>query len=491
MSDDITISGGSTRVASDALLAARGTLASLASTLDDLGHALRPAFMPALAGGPVLIAAPGSAQAQAAGRLAHEAAVSLRSAASCSRRLAHELDEAAANYRDADRDSDARNMDLSTVAGWAFGAMAPLVALAGALALPQLLASLAAVLLLRTVATGSPQRAVHDVGRMLGSKASMLRDPRVVSFIRFAVSGADDAILGAVGMPFPVAARVDDRGTGAFGLRGGTAFVVGMGRTAGMLRESPVRVEHVSSAAVAPPAGFSDLARRIPPSRADSPQVRIERYSGAGGEQTYVVYVGGTVDTSPVAGREPFDITSDLVGVAQRDPASLRATEQAMRDAGIRPGDTVIPVGYSQGGIIATDIAVSGDYTTPALVTFGSPTAGIDVPSTTVDIAVEHTDDLVPALGGIPLAADRNGGDRIVVTRQTFEGEVPPGSSPIDAHLIQEYDRTAQQMDATSDSRLSAALAALPSGSPGDAQLYQAFRTDHATAGGGGAGRAW
>jgi hypothetical protein len=492
MSDDITITGGSTRVASDALLVARETLASLAATLGDLAHALRPAFTPALAGGPVLIASPGSTQAQAAGRLAHEAATSLRSAASGSRRLADELGEAAANYRDADRDSDARMMDLSTVAGWAVGAMAPLVALAGALAVPQLFASLAAVLLVRAVVTGSPEQAVHDLGRMLGSRASMLRDPRVVSLIRFAVSGADDAMLGAAGMPFPVAALADDRRTGAFGLRGGAAFVVGMGRTVGLLRDAPVRVEHVSSGAVAPPTGFSDLARRIPPTRVDSPQVRIERYADAGGDPTYVVYVGGTVDTSPVAGREPFDITSDLVGVARLDPASLRATEQAMREAGIRPGDTVIPVGYSQGGIIATDIAVSSDYRTPALVTFGSPTAGVNVPSSTVDVAVEHTDDLVPALGGIPLAADRNGGDRIVVTRQTFEGEVPRGSSPIDAHLIQEYERTAQQMDAATDSRLSAALATLPSGPSGEAQLYQGFRTPaRGGAGGGGSGGDW
>src|SRR6185437_8434036 len=167
---------------------------------------------------------------------------------------------------------------------------------------------------------------------------------------------------------------------------------------------------------------------------------------GADGDPAYIVYVGGTVDPSPVSGEEPFDMTSDLVGIAKLDSASLRATEQAMREAGIRPGDTVIPVGYSQGGIVATSIAVSGEYSTPALVTFGSPTAGIDVPSTTVDVAVEHTDDLVPALGGIPLAADRNGGDRIVVTRQTFSGEVPQGSSPIDAHLMKEYAITARTM---------------------------------------------
>ena len=489
MSDGITISGGSTEVVSDALLAANAVLGSLSVTLDELAHELRPALAlgAALPPGTTLV----SIAVQDAARLTHVAATDIRAAASNSKRLARALLEAADQYDDADRNADARIADLSTVVGWAFGRLAPLAALAVMLALPQLLVTLGAAFNIGSIVAGSPQSFLKNLGHAAGSKASLLRDPRVVSAIRFAVSAADDGMLGAIGLPLPLAALADDRGTRAFGLRGGSSVVVGAGRAVGAFKEAPVMVQRTSSGPVAPPSGFADLASRIPPSRSDSSQVRVERYSGGDGKPAYVVYVGGTVDTSPVAGREPFDITSDLVGVAGLDPASLRATEQAMREAGVRPGDTVIPVGYSQGGIVATSIATSGDYDIPALVTFGSPTAGVDVASSTVDVAVEHTDDLVPALGGIPLAGDRGGGDRIVVTRQTYSGEVPAGSSPIDAHLMSEYAVTAQKMDAAQDPRLAAALSTLPTGGSGHAELFRGDRvTVRAPAGGGGGGDA-
>ena len=486
---DITISGGSTEVTSDALLVARASLASLSGTLDELAYALRPA----LALGSDL--PPGTSlvtiAVQDAARLAQVAATGIRTAASQSKRLAEGLLEAAGQYDAADRNADARIADLSTVAGWTLGRLAPLAALAAMLALPELLATFAAALSIGSLVAGSPQTFLKNLGHAAGSKASLLRDPRVVSAIRFAVSAADDGMLGTAGLPLPFAALVDDRGTGAFGLRGGSSVIVGAGRTVGAFKETPVNVERTSSSTVAPPSGFADLAARIPPSRSDSPQVRVERYPGDGDKQSYIVYVGGTIDTSPVAGGEPFDMTSDLGGVARLDPGSQRATELAMEQAGIRPGDTVIPVGYSQGGIVATSIATSGDYDIPALVTFGSPTAGVDVASTTIDVAVEHTDDLVPALGGIPRADDRGGGDRIVVTRQTFSGDVPPDSSPIDAHLMNEYAATAHKMDAAADPRLAAALSRLPTGGPGDAELFRGDRVVPRAAGGGGGGRSW
>ncbi len=455
---DITISGG-TVVSTEWLFVAHDRLASSGTELAGLAEALRPAL--------ALTEAPDAA------RLAHLAAAGIRAAAAEAARLAADVLEAARRYGAAEGDARTRIADLSTLAGWAFGRLAPLAA---ALALPELLAAAALALGAGSIAAGSPRAFLHDLGGTARSKARLLRDPRVVALIRFAVSGADDAMLGAAGVPLPVAALVDDRATGAFGLHGGASVVVAAGRTIGLLEETPVRVERVAAVAAAPPAGFSDLVDRIPPGRRDGPQVRIERYPTADGRPTYIVYVGGTVDTSPVAAHEPFDVTSDLVGVAQRDPASLAATEQAMREAGIRTGDTVIPVGYSQGGIVATSIATSGRFDTPTLVTFGSPTAGVDVPASTLDVAVEHTDDLVPALGGMPRGPDAHGGDRIVVARQTFSGEVPPDASPIDAHRIAEYAITAEKMDASEDPRLGSALAALPQTGSGDALLYRGVR---------------
>jgi hypothetical protein len=465
---DITVSGG-TRVAADALRTAHTMLAAAGSTFGGLADALHPVLV---AGG-----------ATDAARLAHVAAEGIHDAASRAKRLATEVLEAADGYEHAERDTDSRIMDLSTLAGWAFGRLIPWASILGALSLPELLAVAVPGFIVGSVVAGSPGAFLRDVVRVAGSKVNVLRDPRIVALLRFAVSAADDAMLGAAGLPLHTTAELDDRGTGWFGLRGGARVVVGAGHLLGLLDDSPVRVRRVDAGVAEPPATFADLAARIPPSTTDGPQVRVERYTDAGGAKpTYVVYVGGTVDTSPKATDEPFDITSDLAGVAQLDPASVRATEQAMHDAGIAAGDTVIPVGYSQGGIVATALATSGRYETPALVTFGSPTAGIDVAPGTVDVAVEHTDDLVPALGGIPRAGDEHGGDRILVTRQTFDGPVPPQGSPIAAHRMSEYSITAQQMDAAGDQRLTAALAALPTGNTGTAGLYRAQRIHPAAA---------
>ena len=79
-----------------------------------------------------------------------------------------------------------------------------------------------------------------------------------------------------------------------------------------------------------------------------------------------------------------------------------------------------------------------------------------------------------------------------MVTRQTYSGEVPAGSSPIDAHLMSEYAVTAQKMDAAQDPRLAAALSTLPTGGSGQAELFRGDRvTARAPAGGGGGGDAW
>ena len=59
---------------------------------------------------------------------------------------------------------------------------------------------------------------------------------------------------------------------------------------------------------------------------------------------------------------EPWDLTSNVTGVAGLDAGSLRATELAMHDAGIRPDDEVQFVGFSQGGLVAARLAASGEW---------------------------------------------------------------------------------------------------------------------------------
>ncbi len=196
-----------------------------------------------------------------------------------------------------------------------------------------------------------------------------------------------------------------------------------------------------------------------------------------------MIYLSGTIDPTIVATVEPWDDTSNLHGIAGADAGSVRAAMEALRIAGAQPGDPILPVGYSQGGIAATSIAVSGAYDTRGLVTFGSPTGQIPVPDGVRAVSVEHTDDLIPALGGLPLAAGKGGLDRLVVRQSSGASSSDP--RPLAAHDITGYGATGAQMDSSSDPRLVEARGSLEEftgDSEAEVTFYRADRAPQAIA---------
>jgi hypothetical protein len=241
-----------------------------------------------------------------------------------------------------------------------------------------------------------------------------------------------------------------------------------------LLDETDVRVRLARPPDVAAaPQGFTGLADRIPASETGDPQLRVERYDQPDGSRHWIVYATGTVDWGIVPGTEPWDDTSNVVGAAGGSAGSTRAALDALRAAGWRPGEPVLPVGHSQGGIVATGIAVSGVAPVPMLVTFGSPTAGAPVPGGVTDVAVEHSDDPVPALGGSPPPFDAS---RLVV-REAAPAAQPAGGLP--AHALTGYRATAERMDEASDPRLVAArdqLRAYTGDRPGEVTMWRADR---------------
>ncbi|AYG03519.1 hypothetical protein [Gryllotalpicola protaetiae] len=248
------------------------------------------------------------------------------------------------------------------------------------------------------------------------------------------------------------------------------------------LDETPVTVARASAPHSAPPpCGFADLAKRIPAAGAGSPQVRVERYRLPDGENRWVVYSAGTIDWSLEARGEPWDDTSNVVGVAGGSAGSTRAAILALKRAGWKPGEPVVPVGHSQGGIVATAIATSGIAPTPMLVTFGSPTAGVAAPGT-VDVAVEHTDDPVPPLGGSP---------RPIVDERLLVREPAPnaraGAAGLPSHAMTGYVSTAAEMDDSTDPRLVAAretLAEFTGGRRPEVTLWRGERVSEASVSG-------
>ena len=466
--DSIDVSSGSTTtVETDDLFLAAATLSTLASDARD--WAQQAAMARCITQWSTDAAPFGFAESD----LTRSSAV-LQDTADGAERLGLLLEEAATAYAD----GDSRNADVSTLLA-ALGALfaggfARRIALG---ALP--LAPTAAVAFL-VAQNPEVRRLAAIAGEPLLSELArhtdLLAHPAFVDVVRALVASADDFALGFAGVDPPLAHLLGDQGAGVPGLGGmAGALLVLAGRNA--YTATPVTLAAEAPARVTAPATLADVASRIPPSGPGRPQIRIERFAASSGPSTYAVYLAGTSDFS-TGGDEPFDMASNLAGIAGSDAAAYRATLDAMDDAGILPGDQVTLVGHSQGGLVAARIAASGAYDTEALVTFGAPTGQIDIPAGVAHVAVEHAEDITPALGGEPIGGD--GRDRIVVTRGLYDDSPPPADAIVAAHHMGRYAETAALVDRSDDPRLNGMKDALTglgaTSAVGTATLYRAQR---------------
>lgn len=284
----------------------------------------------------------------------------------------------------------------------------------------------------------------------------LLTSPEFATLVRRVVSNTDDAALGAAGLPPWASMLLGEQGLGILGVGTSAGVLIAVGTASGsrVFHETPVRVERVAEQhTTAAPSGAEERLARVP----SDEQVRIERYTAPGEPPRYVVYVAPTQTFSPIAGEEPWDLTSNVAGVAGLPAGSIRATEQAMADAGITADSEVVLVGFSQGGLVADAVAASGDWNTVGLETYGDPGGGIELPEGIRGVAVRHSDDFVVATGGAQQATDRT----IVERRAYPEGSTIPSDLPAPAHQKRAYAETARLLDAAQSPELRAELDAL------------------------------
>ncbi|SFN84514.1 hypothetical protein [Mycetocola miduiensis] len=469
MQDDIDISNGSTiSVDTDDLFEAAASLSALAGEARDWSHEAAIARC----------VTEWSADAAPFGLAEPEltrASAMLQEAAADAETLGVEMRYAAVGYAEADqRNRDASRL-IAAVVGFLSGGFLRNLVLG---TLP--LAPMIGVTLL---VTQHPEMrrllaiAGQPLANALADTSYLLVTPAFVDLIRVLVSSADDVAMGAAGLS-PVAAHLlGDEGAGVVGLSSmAGALLLLSGRNA--YTPTPLDVTRTARSPVSAPTTLADAAARIPPSGTGSPQIRVERYADRNGQPAYAVYLAGTSDFS-TGGDEPFDMGSNLAGIAGSDTAAQQATVDAMDDAGVRPGDPVSFFGHSQGGLVAARIAASGVYSTQALVTFGSPTGQIAVPDQVAHVAVEHAEDITPALGGEPLGGTA-GRDRIVVSRGLVDESGPaPSTSLASSHHMAQYAETAALIDKSTDPRLDRmreALAGLAGSGPGTGATYRAER---------------
>ena len=299
----------------------------------------------------------------------------------------------------------------------------------------------------------------------LRENRGLLGDPAFVRMVGLTVDHADEFFAGALRVPLsgpvisaiganigaPENAAVITAIAGVLGLAGSRVLVDG-----------PVKVERSPERVVAPPSGLEGLADRVPPAEADAAQIRIERY-GEGDDRRYVVYIGGTVEFGMAAGPQPFDMTNNMLGIADdsaldelrwagaESGAGERAVREAMREQGVRPGDPVIAIGHSGGGIIAANLAADPDLNVIGAVNLGGPVGSAPTRDGVPLLSLEHAEDLVPRTGGSGHPSD----ELIVVSRSVLDSD-RHYDSLVPAHELTRYRETAALLDASEEERITA-----------------------------------
>jgi hypothetical protein len=334
--------------------------------------------------------------------------------------------------------------------GNVLGHLAPFLLLVGA---PFLAATGLGLLTSLALQPGGP-RSISEVGEWARRHPELANNTATSAAVRLLFSSSDDIIAGLLGVPAGVGAAIGDDGLRLFGIRQASGIVLGVagglaGITGGRLTETPVRTTRVTSSPVTAPATIRELAERMPATTASGPQLRVEQYRDENGASSWILYLGGTVDMDSMPAGEAFDMTSNIESMSAGDGASYRAAVEALSQAGVQPGDPVFEVGYSQGGLLAVQLEQSGDYNIQGVVTLGSPVGQLDTTAPTLTVA--HTEDLVPALGGLDTAT---GDDRVLVRRELYDDAPMPIGDAFPSHDLDAYRQTAGLVDGSSDPRV-------------------------------------
>lgn len=221
----------------------------------------------------------------------------------------------------------------------------------------------------------------------------------------------------------------------------------------------------VRSRVVTPPDGIEDLmlrTDRLSPTGPDGPsRIAIERVDHDDGTTAWVVELPGTQDWVPDGDTNLLNVTADAQLMAGGTSALTDAVEEAMRQAGIPPGDPVMLVGHSLGGIAAMSLvsrpAFTSRYNVRAVVTAGSPVAGFKPPASTTVLSLEHPSDTVPSLDG---ADNPDRPNWITVRRELADSSDPADrladNDVLERHHLPAYARTGAAVDASGDPSLRA-----------------------------------
>lgn len=203
------------------------------------------------------------------------------------------------------------------------------------------------------------------------------------------------------------------------------------------------------------PGGVEDLVGRIarlsPDTGGRERTIAIERIEHPDGTRAWIVEIPGTQEWS-LGGDNPFDMVGNLWLMAAGASQMSRCVVDAMRQAGIRPGEPVMLAGHSQGGIAAAALASNREFTdryaVSSVLTVGAPVGDFQVGDRISVMSLEHPTDITPGLDGNPNPA---GPRHTTVSRDLLSSDDPAdvwaGHSIAGSHRLDAYGRTAALVD--------------------------------------------
>jgi hypothetical protein len=198
----------------------------------------------------------------------------------------------------------------------------------------------------------------------------------------------------------------------------------------------------------APPRQFvdvvQDLGQRNDDQRHGEIDVRI--LTMPDGTRRAIVDLTGTKSWSFGASSDVSDLRTDARAVLGESTAYEQGVLAAMHDAGVRPGDQVMLVGHSEGGVVAVnaarDAVASGAFNVTHVVTLGAPIAGVvgGVPANVQVLAIENDKDVVVHADGFENPDEPNvttatvsHGDGQIVDDHSIGHAYLPGAADVQA----------------------------------------------------------
>jgi len=175
--------------------------------------------------------------------------------------------------------------------------------------------------------------------------------------------------------------------------------------------------------------------------------LEVRRTDHPDGTRSWTVLLPSTQAMAP-GGRNPVDNLTNVEAYGELVSDVEIGAARAMELAGIRPGEPVAVVGFSQGGLVAARLAADPllrhRFTITTVVTAGSPVGHLRTPADTELLHLEHVEDPILGLDGAsnPAEPARTTVSRSLATGTT--GELRFAVPPAESHSIAEYARTAE-----------------------------------------------